>query len=150
EFNLGELHFAVLLADEEAKANLNVILRSTPDGAQAVAAVLEQTTTGVDGLAVKTPPAAPGISTRSTILRSWGQLFEATDNCSPGAFAVRLRDATRNITCWGTGRLNLRRASDEAVRFVCQNRVTSDILGKLLARRRDAGVTSLSTLLNQL
>ena len=52
EFDLGDLHFSVLLADEEAKANLNAISRCNPDGQRAVASVVEERTAGVDGLAV--------------------------------------------------------------------------------------------------
>jgi hypothetical protein len=159
EFDLGELHFSVLLADEDAKANLNVISPSNPDGPRTVTALVEQLATGVDGLAVHVQPLptesslsqTPSASNQATAAyRSWGQVFEPTDAGSPGEFAARLRDATRDITCWGTGRLNIQRASDEAIRLVCGSQIPADILGKLLAHRHEPGVTGLDTLLDQL
>jgi hypothetical protein len=61
-----------------------------------------------------------------------------------------VRDTTRTITCWGGGRLNIQRASDEAIRLVCENQISPDSLGKLLARRHERGVTGLDALLDQL
>jgi hypothetical protein len=159
EFDLGELHFSVLLADEDAKANLNVISRSNPDGPQTVAALVEQLATGVDGLAVHVQPLptasglnqTPGaLNQAAAAYRNWGQVFEPTDAGPPGEFAARLRDATRDITCWGNGRLNIQRASDEAIRLVCGTQITADILGKLLTDRHQPGVTGLDALLDQL
>jgi hypothetical protein len=159
EFDLGELHFSILLADEDAKANLNAMARGNPDGPRAVASLVEQLVAGVDGLAVHVePPPTQSAPSQATVgshqsaatLRSWGQIFEPTEVACPGEFAARLRHATRNITCWGSGRLNIQRASDEAIRFVCENEIGPDILGKLLARRHESGATGLEPLLDQL
>jgi hypothetical protein len=159
EFDLGDLHFSVLLADEDAKANLNTISRSNPDGQRAVASVVEERASGVEGVAVNVQ-AAPaqsassqgtgGSNQASAVFRSWGQVFEPTSACTPGEFASRLRDVTRDITCWGSGRLNIQRASDEAIRLVCGSQIAPDILAKLLARRHDLGPMGLHALLDVL
>jgi hypothetical protein len=152
EFDLGQLHFSVLLADEDAKANVNAISRNDPDGPHAVTSVLEDLTAGLDGLTVHVQPvtnsgnAKPG----GGEFRGWGQVFEPPATGAPGEFAARLRDATRDITCWGSGRLNIERASDEAIRLFCGNQVTPDLLAKLLSRRHDPGLTGLHALLDKL
>jgi hypothetical protein len=157
QFDLGELHFSVLLADEDAKANLNTIARSSPDGPRTVASLLEETSAGFDGLVVNVQPlaienTAPGKSSNQVrgILRSWGQVFEPSHVVCPGDYAARVRDATRNITCWGSGRLNLQRASDEAIRLVCGNQITPDLVNKLIAHRHEPDVTGLEALLESL
>jgi hypothetical protein len=152
EFDLGELHFSVLLADEDAKVNLNAVCRDDSDGPRRVAAIVEQSATGVDGLAVHVQPlpSESVVNRASLAFLSWGQVFEPTDSARPGEFATRVREATREITCWGSGRLNIQRASDEAIRLVCTNKVAPDIVGKLIARRREPGVTGLAAVLNQL
>jgi hypothetical protein len=152
EFDLGELHFSVLLADEDAKANLNAICRSDSDGPRTVSTLVEQMAAGIDGLAVHVQPLAPqSVANQTTAaFRSWGQIFEPTAAVCPGEFATRLRDATRDITCWGSGRLNIQRASDQAIRLVCGNQIAPDVLAKLLARRHEPGIAGLEALLDQL
>lgn len=159
EFDLGDLHFSVLLADEDAKANLNAISRSNPDGQRAVASLVEERASGVEGVAVNVQAAptqgAPnqgtsGSNQASAVFRSWGQVFEPTSASTPGEFASRLRDVTKDITCWGSGRLNIQRASDEAIRLVCGNHIAPDILAKLLARRHEPGITGVESLLDEL
>jgi hypothetical protein len=159
QFDFGELHFSVLLADEDAKANLNAISRSNPDGIGTVASLLESMMAGAEGLAVNIQPlptqnsanqAANGSSRSTNAFRSWGQIFESPNGGCPGDFAARLRDATRDITCWGSGRVNIARASDEAIRLVCGNQITPDILAKLLAHRHEPGITGLEPLLDGL
>ena len=152
EFDLGELHFSVLLADEDAKANLNTICRSDSDGPRTVTTLVEQMVAGAEGLAVNVQPLpTQSASTQAAAaFRSWGPIFEPTDVRCPGEFAARLRDMTRDITCWGGGRLNIERASDQAIRLVCGNQIGPDIVGKLLARRHEPGVTGVAALLDQL
>ena len=159
EFVLGDLHFSVLLADEDAKANLNAIARGSPDGEKTVASLLEERIAGIEGLAVNTQSlstqsalsqSTTGSSQPSAIFRSWGQVFEPTNAGSPGELAARLRDATREITLWGSGRLNIQRASDGAIRLVCGNQIAPDFLARLISRRHEPGITGLAALLDEL
>jgi hypothetical protein len=152
EFDLGELHFSVLVADEDAKANLNTICRNDADGPHAVAALVEELAAGGDGLAVHVEAAAGGgdANRRTEIFRGWGQVFEPSQTACPGEYAAKLRDTTRDMTCWGSGRLNVVRASDESLRLVCRNKISPDLLAKLLARRHDPGLTGLDSLLDEM
>jgi hypothetical protein len=150
EFDLGESHFSVLVADEDAKANLNAIGRNDADGPHAVAAVVEELAAGSDGLAVHVEAAGGDSNRRTEIFRGWGQVFEPAETGCPGDYAAKLRDTTRAITCWGSGRLNVVRASDESLRLVCRNQISPDLLAKLLARRHDPGLTGLDSLLDEL
>jgi type II secretory pathway component PulK len=150
EFDLNGLHFSLLLADEDAKVNLNVIFHQGSDGMSQVAATLDQLA-ATDGLAAQVRPLSED-STKSDakLFRSWGQIFDLTPSQSPAESADRLRDATHEITCWGSGRLNICRASDQAIRAVCQNKVSPDVLDKLLSLRRDKEIKGLDDLFTRM
>src|ERR1700733_6313778 len=150
EFELGELHFSVLVADEDAKANLNTICRNDADDPHAVAALVEELAAGGDGVAAHVEAAGGDANHRTQAFRGWGQVFEPAETACPGEYAAKLRDTTHDITCWGSGRLNVIRASDDSLRLVCRNQISPDLLAKLLARRRDPGLTGLDSLLNEL
>jgi hypothetical protein len=150
EFALHGLQFTVLLADEDAKVNLNALFRQGPDGASQVTAVVGQLG-GTDGAALLLQPIADaGAQRNAMVFRSWGQVFDLSQDTSPGESADRLKDQTREITCWGSGRLNVRRASDQAVRLVCQDKLGPDVVGKLLSLRREPGIKDLDALLSRL
>lgn len=150
EFVLHGLQFTVLLADEDAKVNLNAVFRQGPDGASQVAAVVGQLA-GTDGAALQVQPIAEdGTKQNSTAFHTWGQVFDLTQDVSSGDAACRLRDQTREITCWGSGRLNIRRASDQAIRLVCQDKLGPDVVGKLLSLRREPGIKDLDDLLSRM
>jgi hypothetical protein len=147
EFALHGLQFSVLLADEDAKVNLNAVFRQGTDGASQVAAVVGQMG-GTDGTALSLQPIADAGTQRDPmVFRSWGQVFDLSQDTSAGEAAGRLKDQTREITCWGSGRLNIRRASDQAVRLVCQDKLGPDVVGKVLSLRREPGIKSLDDLL---
>jgi hypothetical protein len=149
EFDLQGQRFTILLADEDAKVNLNAVFRQGPDGRNQVATVVGQLA-GADAATLQLQVIADdGTKQDSRVFRSWGQVFDLTDT-SPGDAACRLRDQTREITCWGGGRLNIRRASDQAVRLVCQDKLGPDLLGKLLSTRREQGHTGLDDLLSRM
>jgi len=150
EFVLNGLHFSLVLADEDAKVNLNAIFHQGSDGISQVATALDQLA-ATDGLAVQVRPMSED-STKSgaKVFRSWGQIFDLTPYVSPAESASRLRDATHEITCWGSGRLNICRASDQAIRAVCQNKINPDVLDKLLSLRRDKEMKGLDDLLTRM
>jgi hypothetical protein len=150
DFVLHGLQFTVWLADEDAKVNLNAVFHQGPDGANQVAAVVGQLA-GADAAALQVRPMAEdGTRQDSRVFRSWGEVFDLAQDTAPGDAACRLRDQTREITCWGSGRLNIRRASDQAVRLVCQDKLSPDVLGKLLSLRREPGIKDLDDLLSRL
>lgn len=154
EFMLRGLHFSLLIADEDAKVNLNAIYRRGTDGASQVASVVEQLA-GTDGPPAQIRPTT-GDATKpdAKAFRSWGQIFDfaetATATEPPAEAACRLRDETREITCWGNGRLNISRASDQAIRLVCGDKLSPDVLAKLLSLRHESGIKGLDDLLSRM
>lgn len=150
EFVFHDLHFSVLVADEDAKVNLNAIYRQGAGGANQVASVAEQLA-GTDGPAPQIRPIAEDAAkSDAKVLRSWGQVFDLAQDTAPGEAACRLRDETREITCWGSGRLNICRASDQAIRLVCQDRLSPDVVAKLIALRRESVIKDLDDLLSRM
>lgn len=149
EFVLGRLRFVVFLADEDAKVNLNAVYRRGRGGISRVRkAVYEMSGPGALFPQIQVPSHG-GSRSEQAPFQSWGQIF---DLGSPSAAdgPRRLREATREITCWGGGQLNLVRASDEAVRSVVGTEITNDVVRKLLALRREPGVEKLEDLLRGL
>jgi hypothetical protein len=150
EFVFHDLRFSVLVADEDAKVNLNAIYRQGSDGANQVAGVVEQLV-GNDGTAPQIRPIAEDAAKQDAkVFRSWGQIFDLSQDTAPGEAACRLRDETREMTCWGSGRLNICRASDQAIRSVCQDKLNPDIVAKLVSLRREAGIKDLDDLLTRM
>jgi type II secretory pathway pseudopilin PulG len=150
EFILRDLRFSVLVGDEDAKVSLNAIFRRRPDTDSQVATVVEPAASAA-GLPAQIRPATDETSKReATPFRSWEQVFDLKEVGTPGEAACRLCDATRELTCWGSGRLNVRRASDQAIQLVCGDQVGPDVVGKLLALRRQPGINSLNDLLTRM
>jgi hypothetical protein len=149
EFTLGGLQFTVRLADESAKANLNAIRERRPEGAARVAqaALAGASVSGVGGQVILWTSETPADEDR---LVGWGQVFELTGPRAAQAGHQWIEQATRDITIWGGGRLNLRRASDTAVAFACESALPEPTVRKLLELRRAGQWTSLEELLRRL
>lgn len=124
---LGGVTFELILADEQAKANVNAILRDTD-----VAAAQSRLQTALSGSGllnrIKLRPTAgavagvvrggtaPVVDDRAPAVGGWGQVFD-------GVSAVQLIRATPGsrtapvdlLTCWGNGAINIRRAPEAAI-----------------------------------
>ena len=113
--NLGGQQFELRFADDSAKLNLNAVYRRSDiasverlarDGARrsgtSLAVHLRPMNRGAKSAADEDPPPAFG---------SFGQIFD--ESGIPSAAAIEL--ATRDVTCWGDGKLNWRRASAAAL-----------------------------------
>ena len=116
--------FDVLLSDEDAKLNLNAIYHSIGQQrtemairevsgalvAQSLrlvpAAVSETKPTNLDGEIIEAPP---------RVFRSWGEVFDLSRLSASVGDDAALPNLTTELTCWGGGALNLKRASDEAI-----------------------------------
>ncbi len=150
EFTLGGLRFSVLLSDEDAKVNLNALARSGPNQRRRVSLVARQSA-GMAGFEVLARVPESNERNRPEVyFRSWGEVFDLSGRSDRSEGARRLRDATTEITCWGSRRLNLRRASDQAVENVCEGDVPPDVIRKLLTERRALGITKLEDLIARL
>ena len=119
--NLGDLDFDVLLADENAKVNLNAMRRDLP--LPAVTQIAKRLTQSTESLQVTLRPftfasaAIAGEEKQRDLARlnSWGQVFPMRQFTEPADAPRRLAAATMDLTCWGNGKLNVLRASEAAV-----------------------------------
>jgi type II secretory pathway component PulK len=149
EFVLNGLRFSALVADEDAKVNLNAIYHPGPEGNSQLASVVEQLAGG-DGPPVLIRPTITDDSQRNAKpFGSWGQVFDLQETTSPTETACTLLDRTHEISLWGRGRLNVRRASDQAIRALCADKLSPDVISKLLSLRRETGVQGLDDLLDR-
>jgi hypothetical protein len=61
-----------------------------------------------------------------------------------------IRQTTRNITCWGAGRLNLRRAPEQTVVEVCRPVVSDGVTRRMLRSLREDPLRRLDRVVEQL
>lgn len=138
---LGEVEFTVVLADEQSKANLNMILSTDPDGAirvtrtllprdvPASAIDLRPSSTDSDDADAATPAEPP--------LASWGQVL--SDRWSDPRRLLGFdtdRDAINRLaTLWGDGRLNLATADRAALAAVAGPSVPATQIDRILEAR---------------
>lgn len=148
-FMLGGELFELLLADEDAKLNLNTYYRRREK--QRTAATIREIAGLESSLNVHLRPYR--VSRNNPELPafdSWGQVFSWDDSKVEGDAGQRLALATEQLTCWGSGRLNIRRATDESIEELCRLVVTGSAIQRLLEARRETPNLSLRAMLPQL
>jgi hypothetical protein len=144
------VRFDLLLADENAKANVNIIYERRD------LTYLYQAVQRMSGARVRVPvhlrPTTPREHEPSQpAFRSWGQIFATTSNeARQMDVAVALNEASRQSTCWGNGRLHFAVASDESVREVAGLAVSDLKVSQLLRLRREQPGRDLQSLLLEL
>jgi hypothetical protein len=150
---LGTQRFELILADEQAKANVNAMLEAA--GAERTEARLREGLSGSGlpnrvklrptyGAAVRpvepaTSTAAasrPTVSGSSLSAAAFGQVF---DNVAP-AQLIRPTPGTRLaasdlLTCWGDGAVNVRRAPEAALVLAAGRSLTGAEIGRLVDAR---------------
>ncbi len=128
QIELSGTTYRLRLSDESAKVNLNTIrrTRSADDYQRFIADLVPAPVREI------TQEKTSREREREAIvpLESWGQVFEST---SP----AQLIDQTTSISCWGDGRLNLQRASDESVRLVLEPIIGQTDVDAILRQRRE-------------
>ena len=151
--DLGGQSLSLTFGDEQAKASVN-LLHATGQHAGATRAVREIVRAAGTAARVElrpmTPeePAEPVEPTErdeadgmyadldvQPLLASWSQVFP---RATPDELLRRrgtLPSVTANLTCWGDGLLNVRRASREALVHVCDRVLTPAQVSKLIAAR---------------
>lgn len=150
EIALGGLLFVFQLSDENAKVNLNTLARRAPDAVRRVV-MSSLGVGGAQGLTLRDMlPVDPPEKDGRALFQAWSQVYESNSLASQPQSAQAICQATRGITCWGSGQLNLRRASDTAVRQLCERDISAGTIQKLLAARREPNVVGLAELLKQL
>lgn len=154
QLELGGQSMSLTFGDEQAKASVNLLLAA--DGqAGATRAVREVVQASGAAERVELRPMAPDESNDvapsqgerdasdglyadldvQPLLTSWSQVFASA---SPDELLRRrgiLQSMSSNLTCWGDGLLNVRRASRDAMLRVCDRVLTPAQVSKILAAR---------------
>lgn len=148
EIKLGDLTFRWVLCDEQAKPNAARLLRGlgAPDAEKVLQRLLAQSS--VARIKVRVPQAASQHA--ATEIVGYGQLLDATEplalvgrDAHDGAVAARL-------TCWGDGRLNVRRVSARALRDVLSPPLDEISIQRLIAARQSVPRLSLHQVLDRM
>jgi hypothetical protein len=140
---LGNQLFTIVLADESAKLNLNALRRWGRPG----------TTTQLLRQALG-PSSFRSLrdlerSTPSADLASWGEVFDLSQLRAVGGSDRDLVELTRGLTLWGTGELNLRRASAQSLELACKAVVTDGLARRIVERRSESPTLNTDLLLRQ-
>jgi hypothetical protein len=141
---LGSYRFSVVLADEDAKANVNTIYARKRDSTLSSIRNLSATS-GRAAPLVKLAPMTGSVKP----FTSWGEVFDLASLSTPNV-ADAVMDASPHITCWGSGRLNLRRASDFVVREIASLALSAKEAGELAELRQHWGGQAIEDLLSQM
>lgn len=131
-FVLADMQVTLLLADENAKINLNTACRVHGRGE-------------VNRLvrALASDRHLPPIRTRPELdkdgrpsFQSWGQIFAFDQARRDVNVPLALLRATTSLTCWGSGKLHPHRASDLALEQLCRHVLAPRDVERLLELRR--------------
>ena len=144
-FMLGGRRFELLLADENAKVNLNYSYHHL--GRPGTERLVNRVLSGALHPPVRLyahPPTKP-VDVYETlmddkvlpiVLGSWGQVFDLSRAVGPGAHRS-LPNLTSRLTLWGRGELNVRRAVDATILDTCQLVVSEGPARQLQGECRD-------------
>jgi hypothetical protein len=131
---LGDFNVRLALADEDAKTNLNALYAKKP--ASVHLALVETAKSGL------TPELRPDMSQEAKLRKrqfaTWGQVFPIASVLSRPDGWERLGEATGSLTCWGEGKPNIRRASDQTIETVATAALGGAAARKFLEARRNA------------
>lgn len=164
QVRLGNQTIELLLADEDAKVNLNslyheagrphleqtlrklvgphsqTLLNLNPTVRSASRFRREETIESED--AEQTPFDPPAF-------RTWGDVFDLSRIRLATGDDRLLATLTADITLWGAGRLNLDRATDEAATSVCEAVVSQGVAQEVISKYRDYPRRDVELLLRQ-
>jgi|GEM_PF-3229570 len=143
---LGKMTLLLILADENAKVNLNVLAQQ---GAGEVLTFLRKLSAEAGFRVCLHPDLRKADAKTLAAFDSWGQVF-ALDEMRDADAPKNLAALTNELTCWGGGQLNVRRASDRAIERVCQKEVSPIVVKRLLEVRAAGAKTPLAAMLGQL
>jgi len=162
---LGEVTFDVLLADEDAKLPLNTLYhyagqKKTEEGISQIAGANAQFATRLNPavpplLVPREKRKASGTDDEDQEIeldapdafRSWGEVFDFATLNRTSRDPAALQAMTTNLTCWGSGQLNFRRASDNAILTLTSVVVQDGRARRILQRYRDNPTATLPILL---
>lgn len=111
-FVLNGVQYRVLLSDENAKVNINSLNKKLPNQAEAIVRHLVDNTGDLPLLGL--PAALEEAEKEDHSIGSWGEVFRMEEIFQAGQVDAFL-SATEHVTCWGNGRVNVRRIGDRAL-----------------------------------
>lgn len=142
----GGVTFDVVLSDEDAKINVNQIYHATgpermtrslaelvgPTAFRAVRPLpaVRPNPTAIEPDRTQSSDAGEEPSEVPRAFRGWGEVFDLIELAEITGSDAALPNLTGDITCWGGGALNIRRASDPAIEAAA-----ACVLGDAGARR---------------
>jgi len=92
---------------------------------------------------------APKTNNSFPAFRSWGEVFDLVQVSQIAGEDRQVAKMTRNLTLFGTGQLNVFRASDETVLAVCQSAVTKGLGNRVLSAIRETSIRETDLLLER-
>lgn len=151
---LADMPFELVLTDEQARLNVNDVLARS-DLASLQAQVRRLAEEGVGGGVLRSMPVLlrpqstklPGGRERMTF-GSYGQVFASPDPAVLVGGEVG-RGAASRLTCWGDGRVNVRRASDAVLRAAVGRSADPQAVSDLLEVRRESPFLGLAAMLGR-
>jgi len=173
---LGGQSFDLILADEDAKADLNVIYDI--GGRNGCEKVLGDTLALSEMRAVRLRPrrrsfdvrtaadsrgqpsqlggpnageisVSPSADSLPPAFATWGEVFDFNRVNDLSGDLRHIAAATREVTLWGSGRLNVWRASDDAIVAVCREVVQDGLAKRIQQRIRSTSLSQIDLVLRQ-
>lgn len=123
EEQLSDCRLALSLMDEDAKVNVNTVVENADESElRRVLAKFSPRTS--DWIAIR--PMQLNAENLRPSLDSWGQIYALDGELEAGLTVeplslVQLDKVKKQFTCWGTGRLNVRRASQESLSVIADS-----------------------------
>ena len=164
----GGVTFDVVIADEDAKLNLNQVYHMT--GRQRTESAVGDLIGPFAARVLRLTPATRPIreelmdnasgndddgDSEAAIIeiprafRSWGEVFDLSALTNAYRSDAALPNMTTDITCWGGGGLNVRRASDESVKAAAACVLSDAGADRLISRYRESEAMSLEILVQR-
>ncbi len=170
---LGGQTFDLLLADEDAKANLNAIYDA--GGERECEQAIRRLTGPMESRTARLMPTRKSQSTLATqqakrtdlqstdqttktnnssenlglSFRSWGEVFDLVQLNRLAGEDRQLAKMTRNLSLHGSGRLNVFRAPDETLLAVCGAVVQDGLARRVLANLRETSLGEIGLILER-
>ncbi len=164
---LGGVRFDALLADENAKVNLNYVyhkrgmsharrlvgqmnnigavqVRLMPEVTSASMAVIQPAARNEAEEGEEDPPPPP------PAFRHWGQVFDLTRNQGALTGSSLLPASTAHLTCWGRGQINLARAPDKVIEQTCELVLGQGVAQRLIREYRENPTHSIQQIARQM
>lgn len=129
--NDEELH--IVLRDEQARVNVNTLYRRNP--VKLSSQIARSATASSVRVHLQPLPESGGNNLQQSFV-AWGQVADLSRVSRARSILDVLEPLTATFTCWGDGRVNLRRASDEALRLAVQDTLDAIETNELLKLRR--------------